>query len=183
MYKSVSVAAAALLAAILSGQTLSPNAVADLRARFAKESDPVRKARLIVPLGDAQFQEIQNQAAEGNNSAALELLQQYRDEAQGCLNALDAKEPDPEKHPSGFKQLQISLRASLRRVDGIIVGLAGDEQKPFVEVRKELEQMDHHLIRELSRANRQPSPSRRNRRVRRPPCADPRVSVQCLPRS
>lgn len=149
MHKSVSVAAAALFAAVLFGQTLSPNAAADLRARFAKETDPVRRARLMVPLGDAQFQEIQRQTAEGDYSAALELLEQYRDEAQDCLKGLDAKEPDPEKHPSGFKQLQISLRASLRRVDDIIVGLAGDEQKPFVELRKELEQMERHLIREL----------------------------------
>ncbi|MGA8220125.1 MAG: hypothetical protein WB780_00615 [Candidatus Acidiferrales bacterium] len=149
MHKFLPIAAAALFAAVLSGQTLSPNAVADLRAHFAKETDPVRKARLLGPLGDAQFQEIRRQAADGDYSAALELVQQYRDEARGCLKALDAKEPDPEKHPSGFKQLQISLRASLRRVDDVIVGLAGDEQKPFMDVRKELEQMDRHLIREL----------------------------------
>jgi hypothetical protein len=149
LYKFYPVAAAALFAAILSGQTVSPNVLADLRARFAKETDPVRKARLIGPLGDAQFQQIQSDAAEGNYSAALDMLMEYRDDAQSCLKALEAKEPDPEKHPSGFKQLQISLRASLRRVDDIIVGLAGDEQKPFVDLRKELDQMDRQLIREL----------------------------------
>jgi hypothetical protein len=143
------VAAAALLGAILSGQTLSPSAVAELRARFAKENDPVRKARLMVPLGDAEFQDIQREAAEGNYSEALALLREYRDEAQACAKGLDAKESDPEKHPSGFKHLQISVRASLRRVDDVIVGLSGDEQKPFLEVRKELEQLDHHLIHEL----------------------------------
>jgi hypothetical protein len=148
LYKFYPVAAA-LLAAILSGQTVSPNVLADLRTRFAKETDPVRKARLIGPLGDAQFQEIQSDATDGNYSAALDVLMAYRDEVQSCLKALEAKEPDPEKHPSGFKQLQISLRASLRRVDDIIVGLAGDEQKPFVDLRKELDQMDRQLIREL----------------------------------
>lgn len=149
MHRFLSVAAAALFAAILPGQTLSSNVVADLRARFEKESDPVRKARLIGPLGDGEFQEIQSEASAGDYSEALDMLKQYRDQVQVCLKLLDAKEPDPEKHPSGFKQLQISLRASVRRVDDIIVGLAGDEQKPFLELRKELEQINRHLIREL----------------------------------
>jgi hypothetical protein len=156
LYNSFSIAAAALLATVLSAQTTSPGALADLRARFAKESDPVRKARLIVPLGDAQFQQVQSEVAEGNYSEALDLVKQYRDEAQGTLRQLDAKEPDAEKHPSGFKQLQISLRASVRRVDDILVGLAGDDQKPFLDLRKDLEQMNRHLIRELF--PRQPAP-------------------------
>ena len=149
MFKALPFAAAALAAAIVSGQSVSPNVTADMRARFEKESDPVRNARLIVPLGDAEFQEIQREAANGNNSEALRMLEQYRDQIRDCVKALDAKEPDPEKHPSGFKQLQISLRTSVRRVDDVIVGLAGDEQKPFLELRKELDQIDHHLIREL----------------------------------
>jgi hypothetical protein len=155
LHKFLPLAAAALMAAVLSGQTMSPSATADLRARFAKESDPVRRARLIVPLGDAEFQEIKSEAAAGNYSEALEMIQQYRDQVQSCLKGLEAKEPDPEKHPSGFKQLQISLRASVRRVDDILLGLAGDEQKPFLELRRELDQLDHHLIQELF--PRQPS--------------------------
>jgi hypothetical protein len=149
LYKFLPIAASAILAVVLSGQTMSPSATADLRARFAKESDPVRRARLIAPLGDAEFQEIKSEAAAGNYSEALEMIQQYRDQVQSCLKALEAKEPDPEKHPSGFKQIQMSLRASVRRVDEILVGLAGDEQKPFQDLRKELDQLDHRLIQEL----------------------------------
>jgi hypothetical protein len=149
LLKFLLAAAAGLLGTVLSGQALSPSAVADLHARFAKETNPVRKARLMVPLGDAEFQDIQSQAADGNYSEALALLREYRDEVEECAKQLDAKEANPEKHPSGFKDLQISLRASLRRVNEVIVGLSGDEQMPFLEVRKELEQLDHHLIHEL----------------------------------
>ena len=139
----------ALIAAALSAQAPAPNSTAALRARLAKESDPVHRARLLVPLGDAEFQDMRDESSDGNTSAALAILKQYRDEVQTCAKQLDAKEPNPEKHPAGFKQLQISVRASLRRVDDILVGLAGDDQEPFLEVRKDLEQLNHHLIQEL----------------------------------
>jgi hypothetical protein len=149
LFRFLPVAAVALIAAILSTQTPAPNSVAALRARLAKTSDPVHRARLMGPLGDAEFQDIRDDAAEGNNSEALATLKQYRDEAQSCAKALDAKEPNAEKHPAGFKELQISVRASLRRVDDLLVGLTADEQQPFLKVRKELEQLDHHLFQEL----------------------------------
>ena len=149
MLKFLPVAAAALIAAILSAQAPPPNSVAALRARLARESDPVRRARIIGPLGDAEFQDIRDEMTEENISAALAILKQYRDEVESCAKALNAKESNPEKHPAGFKELQISVRASLRRVDEVLVGLPGDDQPPFLEVRKELEQLDHHLIHQL----------------------------------
>jgi len=149
LFRFLPVAAAALLAAFLSAQAPAPNSEAALRARLAKTADPVRRARLIGPLADAEFQDIRDDAAEGNTSGALATLKQYRDEAQSCAIALDAKEPNAEKHPAGFKELQISVRAALRRVDDLLVGLTADEQEPFLEVRKELEQLDRHLFQEL----------------------------------
>ena len=56
---------------------------------------------------------------------------------------------DAEKHPAGFKQLQFSLRDSLRRLDAVIVNMTGDEQAPFLDIRKELEETNSHLIEHL----------------------------------
>jgi len=128
---------------------LAENSTAELRAKFTSETDPVRKAKLLVPLSEAEFREILKDTESENFVGALAIFQQYRDEAQICQKALEAKEPDPEKHPNGFKQLQISLRQSLRRLSDIIVDLPADDQKPFLDVRRDLEQMDRQLIHEL----------------------------------
>jgi hypothetical protein len=128
---------------------LPENGTAELRSRFTNETDPIRKAKLLVPLGEAEFRDILKDADSEKFGEALAIFQQYRDEAQACQKALEGKEPDPEKHPNGFKQLQISLRQSLRRLSDIIVGLPADEQKPFQDVRRDLEQMDRQLIHEL----------------------------------
>jgi hypothetical protein len=137
---------------------LAENSTAELRSRFTNETDPVRKAKLLVPLGEAEFRDILKDADSENFGEALTIFQQYRDEAQACQKALEGKEPDPEKHPNGFKQLQISLRQSLRRLSDIIVELPADEQKPFLDVRRDLEQMDRQLIHELFPRRPEPAP-------------------------
>ena len=128
----------------------------DIRARFEQETDAVRRAKLMHRLGEEQFHEIAKEISDGNLSQALTILQQYRDEAEACIKALDAKVADPEKHSGGFKDLEISVRQSLRRLDELLVGMTSDDQKPFLEVREDLDRLNRHLVRELF--PRQPNP-------------------------
>jgi hypothetical protein len=145
-------------AAPLAQAMLPQNSTAELRSRFTHETDPIRKAKLLLPLGDAEFRDVLKDEESEHFGEALAIFRQYRDEAQACQKALEGKEPDPEKHPNGFKQLQISLRQALRRLSDIIVDLPGDEQKPFLDVRRDLEQMDRQLIHELFPRRPEPAP-------------------------
>ena len=142
--------AAVVLAFAAAGRpAFSSDRISDLRTRVTRESNPVNKAKLMPQLGDAEFAEIDKDVAAGNLREALLVLQHYLEEVQSCEKALDASGIDAEKHPSGFKQLQYSLPGSLRRLDNLIVGLTADEQGPFLAARKDLNEMDMHLIREL----------------------------------
>ena len=116
------------------------------RAKFDHEADPVRKAKLLLPLGEAEFKDAEAALANDKSAEALDILKKYLDEAQSCEKALEEKFPDAEKHANGYKQLQISLRGSLRRLDAMIVGLNEDDRKPFVEIRGQLDEIDRHLI-------------------------------------
>ena len=138
-------AALALCAAMAGGQ----DQIAKLRSRFSQESDPIRKAKLMPDLGNAEFQEIAKDFQADKLPDALLTLTQFRDEARSCVNGLDAKNIDAEKHPTGFKQLQFSLRTSLRRLSDLLVTLTRDEQEPFESDRKDIEDMDRHLIHAL----------------------------------
>jgi hypothetical protein len=128
----------------------------DFRSRFEHESDPVHRAKLMPRLGQEQFHDIAKEISDGNFAEALTILKQYRDEAAMCMKELDAKVADPEKHAGGFKELEISVRQSLRRLDELLVGMTGDDQKPFLEVRGDLDRLNRHLVRELF--PRQPNP-------------------------
>jgi hypothetical protein len=116
------------------------------RAKYERESDPVRKSKVLLSLGDAEFKDAEAALADDKTAQALDLVKQYRDQAQSIAKDLNEKFPDAEKHPNGYKQLQISVRGALRRLDAMIVGLAGDERAPFVEIRSQLDEIDHHLM-------------------------------------
>lgn len=125
------------------------DSLAKIRSRFSQETDPVRKARLMPELANTEFQEISKDFQADKLPDALVILKQYRDEARSCVNGLDARNIDAEKHPAGFKQLQFSLRSSLRRLSDLLVTLTRDEQEPFEATRKDIEDMDRHVIQEL----------------------------------
>jgi len=116
------------------------------RAKFEHEADPVHKAKLLLPLGESEFKDAESALANDKAAESLDILKKYLDEAQSCEKALEEKFPDAEKHSNGYKQLQISLRGSLRRLDAMIVGLNEDDRKPFVEIRGQLDEIDRHLI-------------------------------------
>jgi len=138
-----------VLAALWVSAVSAQDRIAGLRSRLAHESNPVAKAKLMPQLGDAEFAAIDDDIAQGKIPEALEVLKSYRDEVASCDKALDAAGTDAEKHPAGFKQLQFSLRDSLRRLDGVLANLTTDEQAPFLDIRKELGEMNRHLIEHL----------------------------------
>jgi hypothetical protein len=149
VFQVIPIAGLLLTATILISPLAPQDRAADFRARFARESDPLRKAKMMPQYGDLEFQQIHEGIEEGNLSRALERLKAYRDQAHFVSQGLDAKEADPEKHPAGFKQLQISVRGALRRMEDIIVRLPNDDAKPFQEFRRDLEELDRHLVLEL----------------------------------
>ena len=112
-----------LVAALLPRPALPQDRAAALRARLAREKSPVQKAKLMPRLGDAEFLQIEGDVAAGRIPEALRGLEQYRDQALELSKELDATGINAEKKPAGFKQLEISLRDSLRRMDSFMGSL------------------------------------------------------------
>ena len=147
------------MVALVAGSLVAQDRTAELRSRFEKETDPVRKAHLVGQLADAEFRNMHEKIDAGDLAAAAEIAGRMRDEAAASKKALDAKSRDPEAHPDGYKQLEISVRESVRRLDDIMVSLAKDEQKPLAEVRAELETLNGELIHQLFPKRPEPAPS------------------------
>jgi hypothetical protein len=116
------------------------------RARYEQETDPVRKARALVRLGDDQVNQAGKQLKAGEDVASLETLELYRDEIQHMTEALKATGADAERKPGGFKELQISLRVNIRRIDDLILSLPVDKRPFFREVRADLLKAQNDLI-------------------------------------
>lgn len=140
---------AALIVAVLPCGLFAQSHLSKLQSQFAHDSDPVHRAKSMPDLGRAEFAEIEKFADAGRFPEALAALEEYRDQVQSCLEALDARGINAEKHPNGFKQLQFSVRESLRHLDNLLVSLTPDQQPSFMNVRQTLDEVNRHLIREL----------------------------------
>lgn len=118
----------------------------ELRARFQRETDPARKARLFPKLGDAQLDRVRALGSQGKYDEALAALAEYRAEAQATHSALKASGINAEKRPGGFKQLQIHLRKGQRHLADTIAALPVDRREPFQATEKYLAALDNELI-------------------------------------
>lgn len=140
---------ALIVAALLPLSISLQDRIGDLRARFTRESNPVQRAKLMRQLGEEEFRKIGTAVAAGELSDAVSTLSQYRSEVQLCEKGLETSGINAEKHSAGFKQLEISLRETLRDLDELIVRVPADEQVPFVDARKELSEVSQRLMRKL----------------------------------
>ncbi len=120
--------------------------LATLLDQYRHENDPVRKARLLVKLGDSEVDLAKKQLQGGNDVASLETLENYRGQVEQTIAGLKATGVDAERKPGGFKELQISLRENIRRADDLIFTLPADKRPFFREVRTALATMQNELI-------------------------------------
>jgi hypothetical protein len=137
---------AAIAALALCIPLFAQDRLAEDLAKFQADTDPVRRARDLVKLGDAQVDLARKQLKDGDDIASLGTLHQYVDEVQKTSSDLAASGIDAEKKPTGFKELQISLRETTRKIDDMIFALTVDKRPAFRDVRTDLPKVQNDLM-------------------------------------
>jgi hypothetical protein len=139
-----------LIAALaLCAPLAAQDRLAEELAKYQHETDPVRKSRALAKLGDEQVDLAKRQLRADDEVASLHTLEQYRDEVHDMVTALNGMGVDAERKPAGFKELQISLRETIRRIDDLILTLSVDKRPFFRAVRNDLFTDQNVLIDEL----------------------------------
>jgi hypothetical protein len=123
--------------------------LAKLEAQYHAEMNVVRKAKLLAKLGPLEVDEALRSLQADQDDMALARLARYRDDARSNTDALSAAEANPARHPAGFKELQIGLRESLRRLNDLLPEVPSDEQPQFEAVRSDLSGTQNLLIEAL----------------------------------
>ena len=84
-----------------------------------------------------------------DDSAEASLSISESGSVEGTVQALSATGVNAEQHPAGFKELQISLRETLRHIDELILQLPQDKRPWFQAVRSDLANSHNLLIEAL----------------------------------
>jgi hypothetical protein len=133
----------------LCAPLVAQDRLAEDLSRYQHETDPIRKSRDLAKLGDEQVDLAKKQLKAGDDVGSLKTLELYRDEVHDMVSALHATGVDAERKPGGFKELQISLRETIRRIDDLIFTLDVDKRPFFRVVRNDLFADQNGLIDEL----------------------------------
>jgi hypothetical protein len=115
-------------------------------SQYLHEVDPVRRARLLAKFGDEQVELARKQLKFDQDVASLHTLEQYRDEVRETVASLKAAGINAERKTAGFKELQISLRETVRHIDDLIFTLSVDKRPFFRSVRDDLARDQNDLI-------------------------------------
>jgi succinate dehydrogenase flavin-adding protein (antitoxin of CptAB toxin-antitoxin module) len=121
----------------------------EMQARFDHENNPVRRAKLLEKLGDAEFDEARRAFKANDLSTVGIVLEKYRDNVRVALEGLKKKRADAQKDSNGYRQLEIHVRRGIREADEIILRVPEEYQPPLQIVRRDLDSMDRELIRML----------------------------------
>jgi succinate dehydrogenase flavin-adding protein (antitoxin of CptAB toxin-antitoxin module) len=133
----------------LAGAAVAADKIAEMQARFDHETNPVRRAKLLEKLGDAEFDEARRAFKANDLSTVGLVLEKYRDNVRAALEGLKKKRADAEKDSNGYRQLEIHVRRGIREADEIILRVPDEYQPPLQIVRRDLDSMDIELIRML----------------------------------
>ena len=114
--------------------------------QYQNETNPVRKARLLGQLGPLEIDKARMTFKAGEDEQALAIITRYRDEVRITSDALTATGVDAVKRPAGFKELQIGLRVTVRRLDDLILTIPVDKRPWFRAVRSDLADSENKLI-------------------------------------
>jgi hypothetical protein len=121
----------------------------ELQRRFDNETDGVNKAKLLRRLGDAQFDREREAAKAGDYETAGFVMEKYRDNVRAAIDAVKKAHPDAEKHPAGYKQLEMHIEYGIREVGDLIAIVPEAYGPPLQIVKSDLLAMDNELLRAL----------------------------------
>jgi hypothetical protein len=150
-----------LLLPIVPVVPAAAQSVKQLQAQFDRETDSVRKAKLLVKLGDAQFEETRRAETMGDHDTVGFTLEKYRDNVRVAIDALKKQHPDAERHSNGYRQLEIHVGKGIREVEEAMLAAPVPYKPPLQIVRQDLVTMDQELIKLLfpKRPADQPPPT------------------------
>ncbi len=141
--------ASLILMAALCGFAAATEKLSELQARFDGETNGVHKAKMLQRLGDAQFEEASRAEKSGDYTTVDLIMEKYRDNVRAASDALEKENPDGERHPNGYKQLEMHVQKGLREVGEILLVAPPEFKPPLQLVRQDLLSLDDKLLRSL----------------------------------
>jgi hypothetical protein len=121
----------------------------ELQDHFDHETHAGTKIKDLQKLSAAQFEAATTAGNAGDYVAVGLILEKYRDNVRAAFELLKKQEPDADKHPGSFRQLELGVRQGIREVEDTLLVSPEPMRPPLEIVHKDLIEVDDALIRLL----------------------------------
>lgn len=143
----------------------APDKLKELQEHFDRATHSGAKVKELQKLGAAEFDAATAASRAGDFGAVGLIFEKYRDNVRQAFELLKKQEPDADRHPGAYRQLELEVRRGIREVEDTLLVAPEDFRPPLEIVRKELIETDDALIRLLF-------PRRTKDPVKVPPAAE-----------
>jgi len=121
----------------------------ELQNHFDHEGHPHGKVKALEKLGEAQF-EAATKAGQAEDYVTVAFtFEKYRDNVHAALELLNKQEPDADRHPAGYRSLELQVRRGIREVEETLVIVPEEVRPPLRIVEQDLIAIDDLLIAKL----------------------------------
>lgn len=124
---------------------------AQVKAKLAHETDPIRRARAQIRLAELKLEEAAKRYEEGAPETGLAHLQEMLSLVVEAHDQLFGTGRDPRKRPKGFKEAEIKLREISRRLEDLRVALPVDERGEIEKIAARVVEIRDHLLHGIMR--------------------------------
>jgi hypothetical protein len=118
----------------------------ELQERFDRANHAGAKIKDLQKLGALEFDAATQASKAGDFIAVGLIFEKYRDNVRQAFELLKKQEPDADRHPSGYRQLELEVRQGIREVEDTLLVAPEDVRPPLELVRKDLIETDDTLI-------------------------------------
>lgn len=125
---------------------LATDKVRELQDHFDHDPHAGGKVRSLNKLADAQFEAATKAGTDGDYISVGLIFEKYRDNVRTAFDLLKKQEPDADRHPNNYRQLELEVRKGIREVEETIVVVPEEVRPPLRIVRQDLINADDALI-------------------------------------
>ncbi len=118
----------------------------ELQERFDRETHAGAKIKYLQKLTPWQFDAAAQAGRTGDYVAVGLIFEKYRDNVKEAFELLKKQEPDADRHPGGYRQLELEARRGIREVSDTLLVTPDAMRPPLEIVRKDLKDTDDALI-------------------------------------
>lgn len=134
--------------ALLSSAVLlrATDRLRELQEHFDRDTHAGAKIKDLQKLAAAEFDAATQAGKTGDFVAVGLIFEKYRDNVRQAFEFLRKQEPDADRHPGGYRQLELEVRQGVREVEDTLLVTPEELRPPLEIVRKDLIETDDALI-------------------------------------